>query len=187
MKKLISLILIAILQLSPLPIGRNLFVVSVVEPAFADSYELGAYDTLELEIINHPELKTKLTVTPDGQASLPMLGVVQVEGQTLKGLQKLLTNSYSAYIDTPLLVINLSPKPIYVVQYDLRKESWEVKTAKSLDEARAFAGLDPKLSIEHGNVYRVSMGSKPDFWESNWYKIISATAVLVGIYSTLNK
>ncbi|MFA4905180.1 MAG: polysaccharide biosynthesis/export family protein [Candidatus Margulisiibacteriota bacterium] len=156
--------------------------------SFAEAeYKLGSYDTIEMEIVNHPELKTKQTITPDGQASLPILGVVEVEGQTLKSFQKYLSDSYSDYIDNPQLVINLTPKPIYVVQYDLKKDIWEVKAAKSVDEARAYAGLDPTLSFEHGNVYRVTMSQKPDFWEDNWYKVLTGAAVAVGMYATLHK
>ena len=162
-------------------------IILFLNSAFASEYCLGSYDTIELEIVNHPELKTKQTVTPDGQASFPILGVVAIEGQTFKGLQKLLTDRYSAYIDNPQLVINLTPKPIYVVQYDLKKDTWEVKMAKSVDEARAYADIDPTLTIEHGNIYKVTMSKKPDFFENNWYKIITGTAVLVGIYSTLKR
>ncbi len=155
--------------------------------AFASEYRLGPYDTIEFGVVNHPELAIKQTISPDGQASLPLLGVVSAEGHTLKDFQKLLTDSYSAYIDNPQITINLTPKPIYVVQYDLKKDTWEVKMAKSADEARAYADLDPALTIENGNVYKVTMGARPDFWDSNWYKVITATAVLVGINSALHK
>ena len=161
-----------------------LMVVLLCSPIFAVEYKLGPYDTLELEVVNHPELKTKQTLTPDGQASLPLLGVIPIEGQTLQILQQTLTEKYAAYLKNPQLTINLTPKPIYIVQYDLNKDVWEVKAAKSVDEAQAFAGLDPTLSIEHGKVYKVTMSKKPDWWESNWYKVITATAVLVGIYSS---
>ncbi|MFA5034965.1 MAG: polysaccharide biosynthesis/export family protein [Candidatus Margulisiibacteriota bacterium] len=175
MKKIVSVSLIVL----------NLIVLGNL--SFASEYHLGPYDTLELEVVNHPELKTKQTVSPDGQVSLPLLGVVSVEGQSLKGFQRFLTNNYSAYLDKPQVVIGLTPKPIYVVQYDLKKDTWEVKKAGSIDEAKAYADLDPTLTIEHGNVYKITMGSKPDFWEDNWYKVLTGAAVAVGIYATLNK
>ena len=177
MKKVICFLLIILHSL----------VISNSSLVIASEYRLGSYDTIELEIVNHPELKRKQTITPDGQASFPILGVVAIEGQTFKGLQKLLTDRYSAYIDNPQITINLTPKPIYVVQYDLKKDTWEVKMAKSVDEARAYADIDPTLTIEHGNIYKVTMSKKPDFFENNWYKIITGTAVLVGIYSTLKR
>jgi polysaccharide export outer membrane protein len=163
----------------------HLLVIGNWSLVIADEYRLGPYDTLELEVINHPELKTRQTITPDGQASLPLLGVVSVEGKTLKGLHDFLTTNYAAYIEKPQLTINLTPKPIYVIQYDLRKDTWEVKKAASVDEAKALTGIEPTLAIEHGKVYRVTMGKRADWLEDNWYKIITATAVAAGIYSTL--
>ena len=58
--------------------------------------------------------------------------------------------------------------------------------AKSVDEANALMGAPTSdIGSRTSNVYKVSMGSKPDFWESNWYKVITATAVIAGIYTTL--
>jgi len=189
MKRLISLFLITILHLTfVIPsLSRDL--------SFAVEYRLGPYDTIELEVVNHPELKAKQTVTPDGLVSFPLLGIVSVEGKSLKGLQDFLTENYSIFIEKPKLTIGLTPRPIYIVQYDLKKDTWEVKTAKTIDEAKALSGLapsiveglDPTLTVEHGNVYKVTMGSKPEWLEQNWYKVITATAVLVGIYSSLSR
>jgi hypothetical protein len=175
MKKLIALFLIIL----------HSFVISHSALGIEREYVLGPYDVLEVEVINHPELKTKQTVTPDGQASLPLLGVVKVEGKTLKDLHELLTTDYAAYIENPQLTINLTPKPIYVIQYDLKKDTWEVKKAATVDEAKALTGIEPTLAIEHGKVYRVTMGKRADWLEDNWYKVITATAVMAGIYSTL--
>lgn len=184
MKKLICLIMIATL------LGSGTWALGSAEVYPEQSrgaYVLGPNDTIEINIVGRKDLDTKQTVTPDGLASLPMLGIIPVQGQTLKGLQKYLTDTYSTYVKDPQITINLTPRPIYVVQYNLKNDIWEVKSAKSVDEANAFAGLDSRFSIEHGNVYKVTMGTKPDFWESNWYKVITATAVMVGIYSTVRK
>jgi len=186
MKKPICVILIII---------NTLLGFGIWDSGFAEEYLLGPNDTLEINIIGHKDMETKQTVTPDGQVSLPILGVIPIQGKTLKGLQKYLTDSYSAYIEKPQITINLTPKPIYVVQYDLKKDTWEVKKAASVDEANAYAGLVPseaeginsKFTLENGSIYKVSMGTKPDFWESNWYKVITAAAVMVGIYATMHK
>jgi polysaccharide export outer membrane protein len=176
MKKIVSVSLIVL----------NLIVLGNL--SFASEYRLGPYDTLELDVINHPELKTKQTVAPDGQVSLPLLGVVSVEGQSLKGFQRFLTNNYSAYLDKPQVVIGLTPKPIYVVQYDLKKDTWEVKKASSIDEAKAYLGFSTSdVGLPTSDIYKITMGSKPDFWEDNWYKVLTGAAVAVGIYATLNR
>ncbi|MBI5400198.1 polysaccharide biosynthesis/export family protein [Candidatus Saganbacteria bacterium] len=178
MRKIISVLLIIVLY--SLVIGNWSLVI-------ADEYRLGPYDTVELEVMNHPELKAKQTVTPDGLASFPLVGVVSVEGKSLKGLQDFLVENYSIFIEKPKLTIGLTPRPIYIVQYDLKKDTWEVKMAKSVDEAKALTGFDPTLTVEHGNIYKVTMGNKPEWMEQNWYKVITATAVLVGIYTSLNR
>jgi hypothetical protein len=202
MKKLISVITVLV------------FVICNFSFAIADEYRLGPYDTLDISVLNHSELAAKATITPDGQISLPLLGFVEVQGKTLRGLDEFLTQQYSAYIKEPRLVINLTPKPIYIIQHDRKKNDWTVKSAKSVDEARAYMGnasplsrgdvlSDPERSgelveprvegeskdrgVEHGGVYKVDSGKQPDWWEDNWYKVLTATAVVVGVISTTRK
>jgi len=98
-----------------------------------------------------------------------------------------LTTEFAKYVDKPQLVVYLTPRSIYVVQHDLKKNTWDVKEAKSIPEAKAYAGEDYTKEIKYGDVITVDVGKQPDFFEDNWYKIISATAVIVGIVATLNK
>lgn len=171
---------------------------------FAGEYIIGPYDTLDIQVLNHSELAAKATITPDGQISLPLLGFVEVQGKSLRGLDAFLTERYSAYIQDPHLVINLTPKPIYIIQYDRKKMDWDVRTAKSIDEAQAYMGNVSPLSrgdvaspelvegssdrgVIHGGVYTVDSGKEPDWWEDNWYKVLTATAVVVGVISTTRK
>lgn len=151
----------------------------------AAEYILGANDQLEIRIIGQPDLDTKQTVAPDGTISLPALGRVRVEGLTLKQLDEYLTAEFTKYIEKPQVVAYLTARPIYIIQHDLKKNTWEVKEAKSIEEARALAGKDYTGDIRYGDIITVEVSKKPDFWEANWYKVITATAVLAGIYSTL--
>lgn len=82
-------------------------------------------------------------------------------------------------------MVYLTPRPIYVIQHDLKKNTWDVKEAKSVEEARALAGRNYTGEIKHGNVISVEVSEKPDWWETNWYKVITGTAVLVGIYTSV--
>lgn len=188
MKKLISIILIACLMTPYQPVmASDLSAEASPQTQAKAEYIIGPYDTLDIQILNHSELSAKATITPDGQISLPLLGFVEVQGKTLRSLDSFLTEQYSAYIQDPHLVINLTPKPIYVVQYDRKKLEWDVKTAKSVDEAKAFAGPNQLATIEYGGVYKVDSGKQPDWWEDNWYKVLTATAVVVGVISTTRK
>ncbi len=156
-----------------------LVVMLVTSSSIAGEYVLGPYDTLEINILDHSELKAKATITPDGQISLPLIGFVKVSSLSLQSLEAVLKAKYMAYIKDPSITIDLTPKPIYVIQHDLKKNVWDVKAAKSIDEANAFMGS--------GESYSVNVGKQPDWWEDNWTKVVSATAVIVGIVNVTRK
>ncbi|MFH1683491.1 MAG: polysaccharide biosynthesis/export family protein [Candidatus Margulisiibacteriota bacterium] len=155
--------------------------------SFAAEFTLANGDQLDLRVIGQDKLATKQTIAPDGSLSLPLLGRVIASGKTLKDFNEELILSFSSYIDNPQVVISLTPRPIYVIQHDLKKNTWDVKEAKSIAEARALAGKNFTGDIKYGDIINVEVGNKPDFLEENWYKIITATAVVAGVYVTLNR
>jgi polysaccharide export outer membrane protein len=167
-------------------IGLNLtFVIDHL--SFAADYVLAPNDQLEVKIIGQKDLDTKQTIAPDGTISLPLLGRVTAQGQTLKGFNEYLSAEFAKYITRPQVVVYLTPRPIYVIKHDVNKNTWDVKEAKSVPEAKALAGKDYSGEIKPGEIVSVEVGEKPDWWESNWYKVITGTAVLVGIYATVRK
>jgi len=153
--------------------------------AFAADYYLAPSDILEIKIIGQKELDTRQAIAPDGTVSLPLLGRVTAQGQTLKGFNEQLSAEFAKYIKNPQVVVYLTPRPIYVIQHDLRKNTWDVKEARSVDEARALAGRDYAEEIRAGDVVSVEVGKKADWWEDNWYKVLTGVAVAVGMYTTL--
>ena len=167
-------------------------------------YRLAAGDTLEIHVMGREELTTKQAITPDGTLSVPMLGRLHVAGKTLFELDSIVEGGLGKVVKSPNVVTYLIPKtetvsdallPIYVVLYDLKKEAWDVKTAKSPQEALAWTagkgfkvnGLKPtaKVVLNPGDIVQSETGSKPDFWESNWYKVLTSLAVVTGIVKTL--
>ncbi|MBU0501746.1 MAG: polysaccharide biosynthesis/export family protein [Candidatus Margulisbacteria bacterium] len=200
MKKLISILLIFLnltFLICPASALNNIVAGSRFQRdnlSLADEYRLAPGDKLEVRIINRKELDTSQALAPDGTISLPLLGRVTVSpakggasGQTLSAFNKKLTSDFGKYIERPQVVVYLTPRPIYVIQHDVRRNTWEVKEANSVEEARALAGKEYKGEIKAGNIVAVEIGKKPDFFEDNWYKIITAGAVIVGIYTTLNR
>jgi len=155
--------------------------------AIAQEYILAPNDQLEIKVINHKDFDTKQAIAPDGSISLPLIGRITAQGQTLDNFDKYLTAEFSKYVDKPQIVVYLTPRPIYVIQHDVRKNTWDVKEAKSVDEAKALAGRNYTGQISNGDIVSVEVSEKPDFWEQNWYKIITGTAVVVGIYATLHR
>ena len=187
MKKIICLLLIIILN-SSFVISHSAFASDLPAVALAKAgYTLAPNDILEIKILNQKNLDTKQIIAPDGSISLPFLGRVQAQGKTINEFQAYLTAELSMYVEKPQLVVYLTPRSIYVIQHDLNKNTWEVKEAKSIEEARAFAGKDYKGEIHYGDVIEVNVSKEPNWIADNWYRIITGTAVLVGIYATLNK
>jgi hypothetical protein len=176
MKKFVVYLIIASL-LSPM----------IASLAYAFEYTLATNDLLEVKILNQKDMDTKQTITPDGTIALPFLGRVQAQGKTLTEFQAYLTTEFAKYVDKPQLVVYLTPRSIYVVQHDIKKNTWDVKEAKSIPEAKAFAGEDYTKEIKYGDVITVDVGLQPDWWENNWYKVLTGIAVAVGIYETLKK
>jgi len=87
---------------------------------------------------------------------------------------------------------------MYVVQHDAKTKTSAVKETHSLTEALAYAGtddlatLDPRLAtatanLPYGTTLHVTLGKEEDFWEKNWYKLVTALAVVTGIVVSLRK
>jgi len=150
-------------------------------PLHATDYILGKGDTLDVRIVNHTEFNTKQTIAPDGTVSLPILGRTPAADMTIDAFQTTVTTAYKKYFKSPQLVVLLTPRPIYIIQHDLNKDTWKVHEATSIEEAQALAGDIPTQNIQHGDVIKVDTGREPDFWEDNWYKVLTAIAVGVGI------
>ncbi|MDD5457571.1 MAG: polysaccharide biosynthesis/export family protein [Candidatus Margulisbacteria bacterium] len=156
------------------------------------AYILASGDNLEIKVINKKELDTKQTIAPDGSISLPTIGRMKVIGLSLDDLQKKVKASYSQYIKNADVVVFLTPRPIFVVQQDQVKKTWEVKKAESPAEALAYMGqssLNLQSSnlptIQYGDVVTVNIGKSPDFWEDNWYKVLSAIGIAAGVWAVV--
>ena len=175
MKKLIAIILMVSMLLG------------FISTAFAAEYKLAPDDLLEVKILNRTDLDTKQTVAPDGSISLPLIGRTIAGGKTLEELNNYLVAEFKKYLRNPQVVVFLNPRPIYIVQHDLKKNTWEVKEANSIEEAKALAGKNYSGEIKYGETVYVEVGKKPDFWEDNWYKVITGIAVVVGLYVSLNR
>jgi hypothetical protein len=155
--------------------------------SLAFEYTLAPNDTLEIKLIGQKDMDTKQAITPDGTISLPFIGRVTASGKTLPEFEADLKTEFAKYIEKPQIVVYLTPRSIYVIQHDLKKNTWDVKEAKSIEEAKAYAGKEFKGNIQYGDVISVDVSEVPDWWENNWYKVLTGAAVAVGIYETLKK
>ena len=76
-----------------------LFLISSL--VIASEYVLAPNDQLEIKVINHKDFDTKQSIAPDGSISLPLVGRITAQGQTLNGFDKYLTTEYSKYVTKP--------------------------------------------------------------------------------------
>lgn len=108
-------------QATPLTIQELRPGLSAAEESFPEAYVLGPGDRIRIDIFNIPEFSGPENgiheVLVDGTLSLPMAGVVAVQGLTLAETQAALTASYAPLLTRPpqLTVTLLSARPVRVV------------------------------------------------------------------------
>jgi polysaccharide biosynthesis/export protein len=70
-----------------------------------DTYILGPGDTLQVELLEIPELSGTFTIGPDGTLYLPRLRALYVEGLTVEELRYFLTQQFRAYVRSPEIYV----------------------------------------------------------------------------------
>jgi polysaccharide export outer membrane protein len=82
-----------------------------------DTYILGPGDSLQIELLDLPELSGTFSIGPDGTLYLPRLRALYVEGLTVEELRLFLTDQFRTYVRSPQLYIRpvgYRPVRIYV-------------------------------------------------------------------------
>ena len=80
-----------------------------------DSYILGPGDSLQIELLDIPELSGSFSIGPDGTIYLPRLRALYVEGLTVEELRYFLTEQFKAYVKNPELYVRpLGYRPIRI-------------------------------------------------------------------------
>lgn len=71
-------------------------------------YVVGEGDLLNINVWREPELTQNMTVRPDGNISLPLLGDVHVSGITPRQIQELLTEKLKVVLTNPQVTVSVS-------------------------------------------------------------------------------
>jgi polysaccharide export outer membrane protein len=82
-----------------------------------DAYILGPGDSLQIELLNIPELSGSFSIGPDGTLYLPRLRALFVEGLTVEELRYFLTEQFKAYVKDPQVYVKpvgYRPVRVYV-------------------------------------------------------------------------
>ncbi len=157
------------------PSGNN----AVIKP-----HILAPGDILEIKIINNPALNTKQAITDGGSISIPQIGRLTVINLSLPELDALLKLEISKHYKKPEFSVFLTPRPIYIVQTDMNKQTSVVTEAKNIDEANAIMGTTT-ANFESGQIYNVKVGKTADFWQDDGLKWLTAIGLIVGVYTQL--
>lgn len=88
---------------------------SVPSALSQSSYVLKAGDDLEIAFFYNPELNQHALIRPDGRISMPLLGELQAEGMTVKGLTDTLQTAYEPQLKRASLNIQVRSLPNQVI------------------------------------------------------------------------
>jgi polysaccharide export outer membrane protein len=104
-----------------------------------DAYILGPGDSLQVELLDIPELSGTFSIGPDGTMYLPRLRALYVEGLTLEELRYFLTQQFKAYVKNPQLYVRpVGYRPIRIyVGGEVRRPGYY--TLRGLDRASEAA------------------------------------------------
>jgi len=81
----------------------------------AQSYVLGAGDTVEIAVFDYEEFTGAKVILPDGNISLSLIGTVPVAGLTVEQLTQSLTNRLQPFLVNPVVTVVLTTlRPVTV-------------------------------------------------------------------------
>ena len=106
-----------------------------------DAYILGPGDTLQVELLDIPELSGLFTIGPDGTMYLPRLRALYVEGLTVEELRFFLTQQFKAYVKNPQIYLNpvsFRPVRVYVGGEITRPGYYTISGSQPLSDALAI-------------------------------------------------
>ena len=77
------------------------------EQAAVEQYRIGPGDQLQISVWQHPELSPSVTVLPDGEISLPLIGEVKASGLEEKELAVLVRDKLAEYVRSPEVTVTV--------------------------------------------------------------------------------
>ena len=123
-----------------------------------DSYILGPGDSLQIELLDIPELSGTFTIGPDGTLYLPRLRALYVEGLTVEELRYFLTQQFKAYVRSPELYVRpVGYRPIRIyVGGEVRRPGYYL-----LSGSQQLGGVSTEAEATLLNTGKTSLESRP--------------------------
>lgn len=98
--KIISSLMAVLIFLGPLPAFS-------AEAAPDKEYFIEAGDVINVNVMPAQEFSKEVTVQPDGNIELPLLGSMKAQGMKPGELEKILTAKFSKYVSNPSISLNV--------------------------------------------------------------------------------
>ena len=70
-------------------------------------YQIGPGDQLQISVWQHPDLSPSVTVLPDGEISLPLVGEVKASGLTEKDLATVIREKIAEFVRSPEVTVTV--------------------------------------------------------------------------------
>jgi polysaccharide export outer membrane protein len=138
-------------------IGSVILSADAVEPV-EKNYRIGIDDVLQVSVWDNRDLDRVVFVRPDGRISLPLLGEIQAEGQTVAQLATTLSEMYSKTIKGAQVTIDVQQirsKPVFFLGGVVRVGPMQLTQDLTLFQAISMAGgVVPDADLEKAFVLR---------------------------------
>jgi len=134
-----------------------------VSPILAQNPEnkdfvVGPEDVLEVQVWDNKDLNQTVFVGPDGKASLPLAGQIQVAGKTIQELQDYLAGVYAKTIKSAAVTVilkEIKSRPVYFVGGFAKPGVIQLTRDLTVIQAVALVGgVTPAADPEKGFVLR---------------------------------
>lgn len=134
-------------------------------------YVLHPGDQLAVTVFDEPTLSQSTTILPDGTITYPLVGQLEIGGETIKDATVKLTNALQQYVKNPIVSITVTQLGSYNVMVlgDVKTPGKYLlpSSARLADAIAAAGGLDltngdypdARLSIDNGPPITVSLQS----------------------------
>ncbi|MDB4623059.1 polysaccharide biosynthesis/export family protein [bacterium] len=129
-------------QTQPLPLEQRARVTY-------DAYILGPGDSIQIEVLDLPELSGTFSIGPDGTMYLPRLRALYVEGLTIEELRIFITKQLRSYVIEPELYVRpIRYRPIRVyIGGEVKRPGYYTLSGTELDRLSAS---DVQLNLSAG-------------------------------------
>lgn len=128
---------------------------------------VGPEDVLEVQVWDNKDLNQIVFVGPDGKASLPLVGQIQVAGKTVQELQDYLAAVYAKTIKSAAVTViikEIKSRPVYFVGGFGKPGVMQLTRDLTLIQAVALVGgITPSADPEKGFVLRKEKVIPVDF------------------------